>query len=108
MAEKGDFNECEKCTSFQCTTCGLEASRGEGYVTERKSAFKCCLYMAICIIAGYILQSPPMSFKTMMFLLAFPIVGMYMVRQWQIPVVFIYLLQIAAVFIFFKFVIQIF
>ena len=105
MAEKGDFPECEKCTSFQCQTCGLEASRGDGSITGRKSAFKYCLYMALAIIASYIFKSPPISFKTMLFLLAFPIVGMYMVRQWQIPVISIYLLQLAAVLIFFKYVI---
>lgn len=105
MAEKGDFQECEKCTSFQCQTCGLEASRGEGYITERKTAFKACGFFAIGIIASYVFKSPPISFDTMLLLLAFPGAGIYIIRHPQIPMIFVYLLQLAVVFIFLKYVI---
>lgn len=94
MAEKGDFNECEKCTSFQCTTCGLEASRGEGYVTERKTAFKSCIYFALGIIAFYVFKLAPISLSTTLFLLIFPLAGMYVVTQPQISVIVVYMLLI--------------
>jgi len=95
MAEKGDFPECEKCTSFQCTTCGLEASRGEGFITARKNAFKVCSYLALGLIVIYSLHLDKMSFSKMIFLVMFPLSGMYIAIRSQISIVFVYLLMMA-------------
>ena len=92
MAEKGDFPECEKCTSFQCKSCGLEASRGDGYITGRKNAFKACIYMTLAVIVPYVLHLDQMTFSKMIFLLVFPLLGMYIIIQYQISVIFVYLL----------------
>lgn len=92
MAEKGDFLECEKCTSFQCVTCGLEATRGEGAITGRKNAFKACFYCALGIIGLYSLNLTKITFYQMLSLLSFSLVGMYIAIRSQISVVFVYLL----------------
>lgn len=95
MAEKGDFPECEKCTSFQCVTCGLEASRGEGYITARKNVFKYCIYSILVLIALYTLHLDKMSFGKMIFLICFPVSCMYLITRTQISIIFIYLLMMA-------------
>lgn len=43
MARKGDFEECKKCTSFQCGTCGLDQGllRTKGNVSVSENIIGC-------------------------------------------------------------------
>lgn len=53
MAIKGDFEECERCTSFQCNTCGLDTF-GDGEVTSTIKALKNSATMALaCVLLHY-------------------------------------------------------
>lgn len=58
MAHKGDFPECNVCTSFQCRTCGLDSGvfQPEGDVTRGNSLIKYNLFiigmMILCFLDG--------------------------------------------------------
>ena len=63
MAHKGDFPECDRCTSFQCRTCGLDSGvfKEEGSVSSGNSLIKTNIICIILLILSEFIDKKPIE-----------------------------------------------
>ena len=63
MAHKGDFPECNRCTSFQCRTCGLDSGvfKEEGSVSSGNSLIKTNVISIILLILSEFIDKKPIN-----------------------------------------------
>ena len=77
MAHKGDFPECQRCTSFQCKTCGLDQGplKIEGDVTQGNSMINFNLLLLVYVGIAYISRGLTIGFVNGIILIGFPILS---------------------------------
>lgn len=74
---KGDFPECQKCTSFQCTTCGLDQiNKDSGGVSSTYNIFKSICVLIFLLILSWLFGEITL-FKAIAFSIAFGSIGAY-------------------------------
>jgi len=79
MAHKGDFPECNRCTSFQCSNCGLDNGvfKEEGDVSKGNTYINYNILIIVGFIIAVIADEIEFNAVSCFILIVLPVIAIY-------------------------------